>query len=291
MKKLITLLCLGFFTIAQAQNTPINIKDLSLAQEPQCTNINKTIQKEGRSPFWQCVDSWVYNHFTFPEEAFNNQREAIVWIPFLINEKGTFLVNKDSINITVPPEKIKDLDEGKYNSIKEVCYNIFATFPNVIPAKNTQGQAIPVKGKYPISFIIPLDENQQPIEGEKGIAEALKTALKPVVEKAACRVGKEHLSEEEKTADANRFFSTMIRSKYHYPPAALELGISGKVTVKIEVDTEGKITAKRISGPNELYSAIPIIFTNIPDFVPARDQYGNPIKMTYVIAINISLAV
>ena len=83
----------------------------------------------------------------------------------------------------------------------------------------------------------------------------------------------------------------MIRSKYHYPPTALELGISGKVTVKIEVDTEGKITAKRISGPNELYSAVEKTFTNLPDFIPARDQYGYPIKMSYVIAINISLAV
>ena len=173
MKKLIILLSICSFTVVQAQNTPIDIKDLSVTQEPQCTNVNKTIQKEGRSPFWQCVDSWVYDHFTYPDDAFNNRQEAIVWIPFLINEKGTFLVNKDSINITVPPEKIKDLDEGKYNSIKEVCYNIFATFPNVIPAKNTQGQAIPVKGKYPISFIIPLDENQQPIEGEKALPKPL----------------------------------------------------------------------------------------------------------------------
>ena len=286
MKKLITLLCLGFFTVAQAQNTPIDIKDPSLAHEPQCKNIEKTIQKEGRSPFWQCVDSWAYNHFTYPDDAFNNQREAIVWIPFLINEKGTFLVNKDSINITVPPEKMKDLDQGKYNSIKEVCYNIFANFPKVIPAKNAQGQAIPVKGSYPISFIIPLDENQQPIEGEKGIAEALTKALKPVAEKAACRVGNEHLSEEEKINDTNRYFSTIIRTRYHYPPSAFELRISGKVTIKIEVDTQGKITAKAISGPNELCKAAEKIFINLPNFTPAYDQYGYPIKMTYIIVVN-----
>ena len=86
------------------------------------------------------------------------------------------------------------------------------------------------------------------------------------------------------------FFSITIRNKYHYPPAALELGISGTVIVKIVVDKEGKITGRALRGPKELWDVSEKIFTNLPDFVPAIDQYGAPIKATYVIPIRYSVA-
>ena len=290
MRIFITFFCWGFFTLAQAQNTPIDIKSSAVAQEPKCTGIKKTIQKERRSDFWQCVDSWVYDHFSYPQEAFDNELEAVVWVPFVINQKGVMSVNKDSIFISVTYDKKEDLEKDKYNSIKETSYRIFADFPKVTPAKNTKRKVIAVKGSYPISFEIPKDEDKKPIKGAEGLAKAHEKSLAPVIEKRAYRVGKEHLSEEEKIADVNQFFSITIRNKYHYPPAALELGISGTVIVKIVVDKEGKITGRALRGPKELWAVSEKIFTNLPNFVPAIDQYGVPIESTYVIPIRYYVA-
>ena len=288
MRIFITFLCWGFFTLAQAQKAPIDLKSSAVAQEPKCIGITKTIQKEGRSDFWQCVDSWVYDHFSYPQDAFDNELEAVVWVPFVIDKKGVMTVNKDSIDISVTYDKKEDLEKGKYKRIKETSYHIFANFPKVTPAKDSKGKVIAVKGSYPISFTIPKDEDKKPIKGAEGLAKAHEKALAPVIEKRAYRVGKEHLSEEEKIADVNQFFSITIRNKYHYPPAALELGISGTVIVKIVVDKEGKITGKALRGPKELWDVSEKIFTNLPDFVPAIDQYGAPIKATYVIPIKYS---
>ena len=288
MRIFITFLCWGFFTLAQAQNTTIDLKSSAVAQEPKCTGIKKSVQKEGRSDFWQCVDSWVYDHFSYPQDAFDNELEAVVWVPFVIDKKGVMTVNKDSIDISVTYDKKEDLEKGKYNSIKETSYRIFADFPKVTPAKNTKRKVIAVKGSYPISFTIPKDEDKKPIKGAEGLAKAHEKALAPAVEKKAYRVGKEHLSEKEKIADVGQFFSTTIRNKYHYPPAAIELGISGTVIVKIVVDKEGKITARAIRGPKELRAGAEKIFTNLPNFVSAIDQYGAPIESTYVIPIKYS---
>ena len=290
MRIFITFLCWGFFTLAQAQNTTIDLKSKNVAQEPKCIGIKKSVQKEGRSDFWQCVDSWVYDHFSYPQEAFDNELDATVWVPFVIDKKGVMTVNKDSIDISVPYDKEKDLEKGKYKRIKETSYHIFANFPKVTPAKDSKGKVIAVKGSYPISFEIPKDEDKNPIKGAEGLAKAHEKALAPVIEKRAYRVGKEHLSEEEKIADVSQFFSITIRNKYHYPPAALELGISGTVIVKIVVDKEGKITGRALRGPKELWDVSEKIFTNLPDFVPAIDQYGAPIKATYVIPIRYSVA-
>ena len=288
MRIFITFLCWGFFTLAQAQKAPIDLKSSAVAQEPKCTGIKKSVQKEGRSDFWQCVDSWVYDHFSYPQDAFDNELEAVVWVPFVIDKKGVMTVNKDSIDISVTYDKKEDLEKGKYNSIKETSYRIFADFPKVTPAKNTKRKVIAVKGSYPISFTIPKDEDKKPIKGAEGLAKAHEKALAPAVEKKAYRVGKEHLSEKEKIADVGQFFSTTIRNKNHYPPAAIELGISGKVIMKIVVDKEGKISAKAIKGPKELRAGAEKIFTNLPNFVSAIDQYGAPIESTYVIPIKYS---
>ena len=288
MRIFITFFCWGFFTLAQAQKAPIDLKSSVVAQEPKCIGITRTVQKEGRSDFWQCVDSWVYDHFSYPQEAFDNELSAVVWVPFVIDKKGVMTVNKDSIDISVTYDKKEDLEKGKYNSIKETSYRIFANFPKVTPAKNTKRKVIAVKGSYPISFIIPKDEHKNPIKGAEGLAKAHEKALAPAVEKKAYRVGKEHLSEKEKIADVGQFFSTTIRNKYHYPPVAIELGISGKVIMKIVVDKEGKISAKAIKGPKELRAGAEKIFTNLPNFVSAIDQYGAPIESTYVIPIKYS---
>lgn len=290
MRIFITFFCWGFFTLAQAQKAPIDLKSSAVAQEPKCIGITKTIQKEGRSDFWQCVDSWVYDHFSYPQEAFDNELDATVWVPFVIDKKGVMSVNKDSIDINVPYNKKEDLEKGKYKTIEEVSCRIFANFPKVTPAKNKKGNIIVVKGRYPISFEIPKDEHKNPIKGAEGLAKAHEKALAPAVEKKAYRVGKEHLSEKEKIADVGQFFSITIRNKYHYPPAALELGISGTVIVKIVVDKEGKITGRALRGPKELWAVSEKIFTNLPNFVPAIDQYGAPIKTTYVIPIRYSVA-
>ena len=66
------------------------------------------------------------------------------------------------------------------------------------------------------------------------------------------------------------------------------MGISGKVIMKIVVDKEGKISAKAIKGPKELRAGAEKIFTNLPNFVSAIDQYGAPIESTYVIPIKYS---
>jgi len=169
-----------------------------------------------------------------------------------------------------------------------VSCRIFANFPKVTPAKNTKGKVIAVKGRYPISFEIPKDEHKNPIKGAEGLAKAHEKVLAPVVEEIAYRVGTEHLSKEEKIADIGSFFRATIQRKLQYPPAALELGISGTVVVKIVVDEKGKITGRAVKGPKELWAGAEEIFTNLPDFVPAIDQYGAPIKATYVIPIKYS---
>ncbi|GJH40307.1 hypothetical protein RCZ04_08570 [Capnocytophaga sp. HP1101] len=275
--------------MVQAQTLPIDIKSSAVVQEPKCTSIKKTVQKENRSDFWQCFDSWVYDHFSYPQEAFDNGLEALVEVLFVIDKNGVLTVNKDSIDVHVAYKEKQALKEGKYDIIKEATYQIFSDFPKVTPAKDAQGKIIAVKGRYPISFEIPKDKNEQPIKGKEGLAKAHEMALQPVIEIGAYRPGKEYLSEKEKREDIGKCFRRAVIRKFKYPLNATRHNITGTVFVKILIDKEGKVSPKSATGPEELLEAGKRIFRDLPDFVPARDQYGNPIEEYFMMPLNFKL--
>ncbi|RDY58670.1 energy transducer TonB [Flagellimonas nanhaiensis] len=77
-----------------------------------------------------------------------------------------------------------------------------------------------------------------------------------------------------------------IRKNFKYPPAALDMGITGKVFVQFVINSKGQVTEIRQRGPDRLLEqeAVRIIST-LPQVKPGV-QRGKPVKVKYSIPIH-----
>lgn len=91
---------------------------------------------------------------------------------------------------------------------------------------------------------------------------------------------------EERKACFQRMVQEHVRKQFQYPPAALELGITGRVFVQFYINSKGEIDAIRTRGPDKLLEKEATrIVASLPKMTPGK-QRGKPVSVPYSIPIN-----
>ena len=91
---------------------------------------------------------------------------------------------------------------------------------------------------------------------------------------------------EERKACFQRMVQEHVRRQFTYPPAALELGITGRVFVQFYINSKGEIDAIKTRGPDKLLEKEATrIVASLPKMTPGK-QRGKPVSVPYSIPIN-----
>ena len=91
---------------------------------------------------------------------------------------------------------------------------------------------------------------------------------------------------EERKACFQKMVQEHVRREFTYPPAALELGITGRVFVQFYINSKGQIDAIRTRGPDKLLEKeAHRIVASLPNMTPGK-QRGKPVSVPYSIPIN-----
>ncbi|MBD0825156.1 energy transducer TonB [Aestuariibaculum marinum] len=93
---------------------------------------------------------------------------------------------------------------------------------------------------------------------------------------------------KSKAATVRCFNSKMlehVKNNFHYPEAALDLAIGGRVTVVFIIDEKGYVTSIRSRGPDKiLEKEAERIVSLLPKMKPGK-QRGKPVKVNYAVPI------
>ena len=80
-----------------------------------------------------------------------------------------------------------------------------------------------------------------------------------------------------------------VSKNFVYPPAALEMGIQGKVNVSFRINTDGSITVLGVRGTDKLLeNEAKRIIEKLPKLIPGK-QRGKPTPVTFAYPINFRL--
>lgn len=93
-------------------------------------------------------------------------------------------------------------------------------------------------------------------------------------------------TEEERKECFNRKVQEHVRNTFKYPPAALEMNITGKVFVQFVIDSKGRVTNIKKRGPDRLLEKEAVrIIAALPQVKPGI-QRGKAVRVTYAIPIS-----
>ena len=93
-------------------------------------------------------------------------------------------------------------------------------------------------------------------------------------------------SNDERKACFQKMVQEHVKKQFTYPPAALELGITGRVFVQFYINSKGQIDAIRTRGPDKLLEKeAHRIVASLPQMTPGK-QRGKPVSVPYSIPIN-----
>lgn len=108
-----------------------------------------------------------------------------------------------------------------------------------------------------------------------------------VIEKVPVFPGCEQFdSEADKKACFNQKMQEHIKENFQYPKTALDLGITGRVYVRFEINSKGVVSNIMKRGPDKLLEAeAERIITLLPKIKPGI-QRGKAVKVGYSIPIN-----
>ena len=91
---------------------------------------------------------------------------------------------------------------------------------------------------------------------------------------------------EERKECFQRMIQEHVKKQFTYPPAALELGITGRVFVQFKINSKGHIEGIRTRGPDKLLEKeASRIVASLPQMTPGK-QRGRPVSVPYSIPIN-----
>lgn len=91
---------------------------------------------------------------------------------------------------------------------------------------------------------------------------------------------------EERKLCFQRKIQEHINKEFTYPPAALELGIQGRVFVQFLIDSKGNVGSIRMRGPDRnLEKEAERIVATLPQMTPGK-QRGKSVSVPYSIPIN-----
>ncbi|MEM8845971.1 MAG: energy transducer TonB [Bacteroidota bacterium] len=93
-------------------------------------------------------------------------------------------------------------------------------------------------------------------------------------------------TEEERRECFNQKIQEHIKKNLVYPESALEMRISGRVFIKFDIDTKGRVTNIQKRGPDRLLEDEAYrLISALPVMKPGM-QRGKPSKISYAIPIN-----
>nr|WP_298994580.1 energy transducer TonB [uncultured Allomuricauda sp.] len=93
-------------------------------------------------------------------------------------------------------------------------------------------------------------------------------------------------TEEERRACFNQKIQEHIKKNLKYPVSALEMRISGRVFIKFDIDSKGRVTNIQKRGPDRLLEDEAVrLIAALPTMKPGM-QRGKATKISYAIPIN-----
>ena len=96
-------------------------------------------------------------------------------------------------------------------------------------------------------------------------------------------------TEQERRECFNQKVQEHIKNNMVYPEPALEMRLSGRVFIKFEVDSKGRVTNIQKRGPDKLLENEAVrLISSLPQMKPGI-QRGKPTKVTYAIPINFTI--
>ena len=187
-----------------------------------------------------------------------------------------FVVDKDG-SIT----NVKTL-RGVDAELDKEAIRVISSMPKWIPGMQ-KGKAVKVRYTVPVMFRLP----NEPVEGKVN-----EIVVKGVAKPSDNVTGDVYEAVEQMPEFPGGMAGLMqyITKNLRYPEEAKAKGIQGRVTVRVVVNTEGKVTNAEV-----LRSADPVldaearrVASSLPDWKPGM-QDGKPVNVRFIFPVNFSL--
>ncbi|GLB48474.1 M56 family metallopeptidase [Neptunitalea lumnitzerae] len=99
----------------------------------------------------------------------------------------------------------------------------------------------------------------------------------------------------ESAVDASECFKEMLHkhvmNTFHYPEEALAKKVQGRVYILFRINTKGKVEVLSKRGPDKsLEAEASRIIKSLPTFMPAEDENGDPVNVTFAYPIVFKLS-
>ncbi|CAM1348914.1 energy transducer TonB [Tenacibaculum crassostreae] len=237
----------------------------------------------------------IVNNFRYPQDALDKGIQGRVLVQFTINELG----NVEDILLRGP--------QGG-ESLEKEARRIVNNLPKFIPGKHN-GKSVKVKYGVPISFRAPgaaaRNSSSKPATrvAKKVTAPKKTTAVvkKEVEIKDFVKFAEVHsipqfkactkVADMQKMNCFNERMVSHIQRNFHYPAAAADQNIEGRVWVRFIIDKNGDVTNIKMKGPENghlLEQEAKKMVANLPTFIPAKHN-GKTTNVEYYIPINFRL--
>ncbi|MDM8336782.1 M56 family metallopeptidase [Mediterranea massiliensis] len=187
-----------------------------------------------------------------------------------------FVVDKDG-SIT----NVKTL-RGVDAELDKEAIRVISSMPKWIPGMQ-KGKAVKVRYTVPVMFRLP----NKPVEGKVN-----EIVVKGVAKPSDNVTGDVYEAVEQMPEFPGGMAGLMqyITKNLRYPEEAKAKGIQGRVTVRVVVNTEGKVTnAEVLRGVDPALDAEALrVASSLPDWKPGM-QDGKPVNVRFIFPVNFSL--
>ena len=275
------------------ERIPFNIVE-EIPLFPKCNNV--PLIKQAKC-FDEQMQKHIVSNFQYPEAAIDKGIGGRVLVQFTINSSGQ-----------VEDILLRGPNSGEL--LEKEAERIISKLPNFTPGKHN-GKSVKVKYGIPITFQLPAGVKRTNL-GKAPVRKAV-VAKAPVknVTKVTTAVEKEitdfvKFSEVQSipqfsacakspdTQKLNCFNERMIshiQRNFHYPDAAAQQNIEGKVWVRFIIDKNGNVTNIKSKGPQNgqlLEQEAERMVSKLPKFAPGKHD-GKDVNVEYYIPINFQL--
>ena len=187
-----------------------------------------------------------------------------------------FVVDKDG-SIT----NVKTL-RGVDAELDKEAIRVISSMPKWIPGMQ-KGKAVKVRYTVPVMFRLP----NKPVEGKVN-----EIVVKGVAKPSDNVTGDVYEAVEQMPEFPGGMAGLMqyITKNLRYPEEAKAKGIQGRVTVRVVVNTEGKVTnAEVLRGADPVLDAEALrVASSLPDWKPGMKD-GKPVNVRFIFPVNFSL--
>lgn len=223
--------------------------------------------EDSKACFLEKIKEHIRKHFRYPEEAQEQGIQGRVAMIFTIDTDG---------NITNIRKR------GPHELLEEEAVRIIKKVPQMTSPGMMDGKAVDVPFSIPITFRL------KGMEGEKiQVQETGESVPFATIDEVPVFPGCEDAS--DKKACFQEKMQAHIRKNFHYPEAAQEQGIQGRVNMIFVVGTDGSLSQIEKRGPHELLENEAVrIIELLPKMQPGKHE-GKIVKVPFSIPITFRL--